>query len=580
MGIDGTSTELTQQRFAGQPHEASQNHQLGSVGRHLRCERGVPLRAGGEVGDPAYKSGDPGTACAGEALDVVTIGADRRDPHAVRRVGGCVDERLEVGAAARDQDHDGAGGRPFRRHVRHDQRRYRKAQMLCPPSPARSPLAFQLQAARRWLRPTTTAAPSINSPSTVAPKSSDGDPNPLSRAAPSEPPARAVIKVRTRAATRHADAAVSAFACQDESLATARTARHPTSTPAATGTRTLSHRPAGSGPGAGTAPRPGMSGNRPGLEWNQVIAVPSPSPKPGPAIHDAAQSATLGRTVNWPRLSMTVPTGSAPRTPSKRPIRPMCVTIIRRVRASPAPKTADAPQSPGRTARRRWIGTRAANTPARSGTTELILPRNSIARAISTETAPTTAVPTPALNSEACSGSPAVARARTSPTAAYEKAKQSTASATSRRRPPHRFSLRGLPSSSCMTIRRAAMVATTSGMVVNNRGVSEMVAGPELSRAPLASSQMQEPTDTARGQPTVLCGLATQASRQGRAMISIDTRAAEAPASAEPSRRGPPASASEGAPTTGTRRTRSNRLIRPPWSPLTTTRPDRARRRS
>jgi hypothetical protein len=77
------------------------------------------------------------------------------------------------------------------------------------------------------------------------------------------------------------------------------------------------------------------------------------------------------------------------------------------------------------------------------------------------------------------------------------------------------------------------MVAMTSPRRVSSRGVSEMVADPEVTVDPEASSQTHPPTDNARDQVTVLCGLATQASRMGTATRSTDTRAADAPATAE-----------------------------------------------
>src|SRR6185436_630345 len=69
VGVDGAPAELPQERLTGELHETGQDHQLGAVCRHLRGERGVPVRAGGEVGDTAYEGGDLGAARPGETLD-------------------------------------------------------------------------------------------------------------------------------------------------------------------------------------------------------------------------------------------------------------------------------------------------------------------------------------------------------------------------------------------------------------------------------------------------------------------------------------------------------------------------------
>jgi hypothetical protein len=90
------------------------------------------------------------------------------------------------------------------------------------------------------------------------------------------------------------------------------------------------------------------------------------------------------------------------------------------------------------------------------------------------------------------------------------------------------------------------MIATPSGIAVNNHGTSEIVAAPEPSGAPLASNQRLEPTDRARVQSTVLSALATQTSSAGMAMIAIDTTAAPTPATAERHRRDPPGGPFEG----------------------------------
>ena len=87
-------------------------------------------RAAGVVRDGADERGDAGALRAGQALDAVAVGADGRDPHAVRRVGRGVEQRLQVGAGTGDQDDDVAracGAAPSRnwpvaRRIAHGER--------------------------------------------------------------------------------------------------------------------------------------------------------------------------------------------------------------------------------------------------------------------------------------------------------------------------------------------------------------------------------------------------------------------------------------------------------------------------
>ena len=53
---------------------------------------------------------DLGPLGAGQRLDVVAVGADGDHAGAVRRVRGRVEQGLEVGAGARDEDDDSRGG--------------------------------------------------------------------------------------------------------------------------------------------------------------------------------------------------------------------------------------------------------------------------------------------------------------------------------------------------------------------------------------------------------------------------------------------------------------------------------------
>jgi len=84
------------------------------------------------------------------------------------------------------------GEEPLGPHPRGEHRDRRCRRQLAIQRQSRLDLQWRLQVrtARRWLTPTKTADPSSSSASTAAPNTSDGAPNPLSRAAPSEPPAR------------------------------------------------------------------------------------------------------------------------------------------------------------------------------------------------------------------------------------------------------------------------------------------------------------------------------------------------------------------------------------------------------
>ena len=109
VGVDGAAAEPGQERLAGQPHEAGEDHQARVVRRHVPGERLVPLRPAGVVRDRTDERGHAGAPRAGQALDAVAVGPHGRDPHAVRRVGRGVQQRLQVGAGTGDEDDDVAG---------------------------------------------------------------------------------------------------------------------------------------------------------------------------------------------------------------------------------------------------------------------------------------------------------------------------------------------------------------------------------------------------------------------------------------------------------------------------------------
>ncbi len=88
----------------------AEHDQVGLEAGHGVGQRAVPVVAVGEVAEPAHERRDAGPLGAGQPLDAVTVGADGDHPGAVRRVGAGVEQGLEVGAGAGDED-DEAGGR-------------------------------------------------------------------------------------------------------------------------------------------------------------------------------------------------------------------------------------------------------------------------------------------------------------------------------------------------------------------------------------------------------------------------------------------------------------------------------------
>ena len=91
------------------------------MGGDLLGQRSVPGVAVGVVTEPLDERGDACTLGAGESLDAVTVGTDRDDRGAVGRVSRRVDQGLEVGAGAGDED-DEASALTSRTlgHGRHD----------------------------------------------------------------------------------------------------------------------------------------------------------------------------------------------------------------------------------------------------------------------------------------------------------------------------------------------------------------------------------------------------------------------------------------------------------------------------
>ena len=110
MGVQRLAGVLGEERRADQLHEAGADHQVRRVRRHGRRQRGVPVGAAGIVGHPVHEGLDARSLGPAQPLDVVTVGADGDHLGAVRRVGARVEQRLEVGPRAGDEDDQAGGG--------------------------------------------------------------------------------------------------------------------------------------------------------------------------------------------------------------------------------------------------------------------------------------------------------------------------------------------------------------------------------------------------------------------------------------------------------------------------------------
>jgi hypothetical protein len=96
--VDVTVAERAQERGADKLEEAGGDHQVGLVLGDVPGERGVPLlarRVGADGVDEGRHSRRRGPV---EARDAVSVGADRDHPRPVCRVGGGVEQGLQVAA--------------------------------------------------------------------------------------------------------------------------------------------------------------------------------------------------------------------------------------------------------------------------------------------------------------------------------------------------------------------------------------------------------------------------------------------------------------------------------------------------
>ena len=105
VGVDHAAGEPAEELRTDQLHEAGQHHQVGLEGRHRvgqgRCPSASRLVNSADLVDEGRHAGRLG---AGQALDAVAVGADGDHRGAVRRVRARVEQRLEVGAGAGDED--------------------------------------------------------------------------------------------------------------------------------------------------------------------------------------------------------------------------------------------------------------------------------------------------------------------------------------------------------------------------------------------------------------------------------------------------------------------------------------------
>jgi hypothetical protein len=109
VGVDEPAAVRRQEVAADQLHEAGRDDQVRLVAGHRRGQGPVPRGPVREVLDPVHERRQPGPLRTGQALDAVAVGADGNDLRAVRRVGGCVEQGLEVGAGPRDEDNKARG---------------------------------------------------------------------------------------------------------------------------------------------------------------------------------------------------------------------------------------------------------------------------------------------------------------------------------------------------------------------------------------------------------------------------------------------------------------------------------------
>ncbi len=106
VGVDDAALEAAHEPAAEDLHEARGDHQVRRVGLGGGGQRGVPVGALGVVLDPVHEGRQPGALGPLQTGDGVPVRADGDDPRAVGRVGGGVEQCLQVGAGAGDQDHD------------------------------------------------------------------------------------------------------------------------------------------------------------------------------------------------------------------------------------------------------------------------------------------------------------------------------------------------------------------------------------------------------------------------------------------------------------------------------------------
>ena len=129
VGVDGAAAEEPEEGRSDESHETGQDDEVGLVRGDRLGELHVPVDPVVELGRLDDEGGDAGPLGAGQALDVVAVGADGDDlGPVVRSRRRCVDQGLQIGATTGDEDDEtsrpvavqAAGG-----HGRHDSARGR-----------------------------------------------------------------------------------------------------------------------------------------------------------------------------------------------------------------------------------------------------------------------------------------------------------------------------------------------------------------------------------------------------------------------------------------------------------------------
>ena len=229
--------------------------------------------------DPLDERRDAGPLSAAQSLDVLAVGADGHHAGAVRRIGTGVEQRLEIGAGARDE-HDEACSRWGRHGAQSNEDRARS-----PTAPAGVVSRRRSErAARRCHQVMASPASSPPMPKaviacTIASKAKG--PTARIRPGPIAPPASAV-RMPTNTPAKTPAAQPRSAPMSQRNVGSSRWVR----TVATAATRigsAISHGvQAGVGPGSGRAASRGNNGSGPSTTTVGETIVLAPNAKPGP----------------------------------------------------------------------------------------------------------------------------------------------------------------------------------------------------------------------------------------------------------------------------------------------------------